>query len=207
MPHDQTEKLNREVRVRALGPVSEQSCVLILEELAGVRLLPIFASIPDGEAIARHVAGVAPPRPQTHDLLQKVVETLGWAVTKVLITEVKDGTFYAKIELSREGQSVTIDARPTDAVNVALRAHCPIFVVESVFSSGDSILKPIEESERARFKEDLDKLDLSKVFADLENKPAPLERGDRGTPADADDAALDAGSDASDPEDPEGLEA
>ncbi len=189
MPHDKTEMLNREVRVRALGPVSEQSCVLILEELAGVRLLPIFASIPDGEAIARHVAGVAPPRPQTHDLLQKVVETLGWAVTKVLITEVKDGTFYAKIELSREGQTVSIDARPTDAVNVALRAHCPIFVVESVFSSGDSILKPIEASERARFREDLEKLDLSKVFADLEKKPAPIERGDRPSRADdADDA-------------------
>ena len=178
MSHEKTEGFeNREVRVRALGPVSEQSCVLILEELGGVRLLPIFASIPDGEAIARQVAGVSPPRPQTHDLLQKVVETLGWVVSKVVITEVKESTFYARLELARNGETVSIDARPSDAVNVALRARCPIFVVESVFSLGDSILKPIEDSERAQFKADLDRLDLGKVFAELEGKRAPQEPG------------------------------
>ena len=168
---------NREVRVRGLGPVSPESCVLILEELAGSRLLPIFASLADGEAIARTVAGAPPPRPLTHDLLVATVQAVGWSVVRVVVSDVKEGAFYARIDLAREGVELSVDARPTDAVNVALRAGCPIFVAERVFNLGEAVLKPIDEAERRKFADDLEKLDLAQVFAELEKRPGPRESG------------------------------
>jgi bifunctional DNase/RNase len=171
--HDGPE--TREVRIRALGPITPESCVLLLEELAGSRVLPIFTSIGDGEAIARQVAGYEPPRPLTHDLLLRIVRAFGWTVARVVVTEVKDGTFYARIDFVRGNVECSIDARPTDAVNVALRAKAPIFVAERVFADGDAVLKPIEEDEVKKFREDLDSLDLGKVFEELEKRPAPRE--------------------------------
>src|SRR5271156_2921077 len=96
MSHDAPE--NKEVRVRALGPISAESCVLVLEELGGARLLPIFTSAPDGDAIARQVSGVATPRPLTHDLLLTIVKAFGASVKRVVISDVRDGTFYARID-------------------------------------------------------------------------------------------------------------
>lgn len=173
----QETSVNKEVRIRGLGPVTPESCVLILEELGGTRLLPIFASISDGEAIARKVAGFQPPRPLTHDLLVSTVESLGWSFVRVIVSDVKEGAFYARIVISREGAERSLDARPTDAINVALRAGCPIFVAEPVFSLGNSLRKPIGEDEKKKFAEDLENLDVAKMFAELESTPAPHEKG------------------------------
>jgi bifunctional DNase/RNase len=167
--------LEREVRVRALGPISPESCVLVLEELGGSRLLPIFTSLNDGEAIARQIAGYRPPRPLTHDLLVSTVQALGWTVVRVLVCDVKDGAFYARIFLARDGEELDLDSRPTDAVNVALRAGCPIYVAERVFAEGQSVLKPIDDDERKKFAEDLDRLDVGQIFAELEKNPGPVE--------------------------------
>jgi bifunctional DNase/RNase len=171
------ETTDREVRIRGLGPVAGDACVVVLEEVGGARLLPIFTALADGEAMARQLAGVEPPRPLTHELIVNIARAFGWSAARVVISDVKEGTFHARIDFEREGLERSVDARPSDAVNIALRARCPIFVAERVFAESDSVLKPIGDEEKKQFVQDLDRLDLDKVFQELAEKPAPREPG------------------------------
>src|SRR5579883_803999 len=165
-----------EFRIRGLQPVAPDGCLMVLEEVGGARLLPIHTGSYEAQALALEAAGVPRPRPLTHDLLVSVVAELGWAVKRVAVTEVKDGVFNARIVFEKDGAEKIVDARPSDALNVALRARCPIFVEQRVLD--DAPLKPIEKDELARFREQLEKVDPSKAFEELEGKPAPRERGE-----------------------------
>jgi len=168
--------LDKEVRVRGFGPAGD-GCVVVLEEIRGVRLLPIFTTLNDGEAMARKLAGFEPPRPLTHELILKIIEAFDWKPTRVVISDVKEGTFHARIDFGRDGAERSVDARPSDAVNVALRAKCPIYVAERVFVDGESVLKPIADDERKRFTDELEKLDSTAFLDELAKAPAPVERG------------------------------
>jgi bifunctional DNase/RNase len=107
--------------------------VIVLKEKHGERVLPIVIGVSEIGAIKLKVSGVVPPRPMTHDLLASVVSSLGARFEKVLIDKLVDGTFYAKLVLaSASGQDVSIDARPSDSIALAVRAKIPVFVDEDV---------------------------------------------------------------------------
>ncbi len=100
---------------------------IILKEIAGTRRLPIIIGQYEAQSIALELEGIKPPRPLTHDLLKEIIETFGYSVSHVLISELKDSTFYAKIKF--DSSSIEeIDARPSDAIALALKFSSPIYV-------------------------------------------------------------------------------
>jgi uncharacterized protein len=169
-----------EFKIRGVAPLSSEGCIVVLEEVEGARLLPIHTGPHEAHALALEASGTARARPLTHDLLLSILTTVGWTVQRIVVTEVKSDVFYARIFLEKEGEERSVDARPSDALNVALRAHCPIYVAQRVFDEAEAILKPIAADELARFKEQLEKVDPSAAFAELEGKPAPKEPGSEG---------------------------
>ena len=117
-----------ELEVASLGlDKASNTPVVILREVAGDRLLPIWIGPGEASAIAMELAGIKFSRPLTHDLLNTVVRSLGSELVRVLITRVVDNTYYASLMLQRNGETITIDSRPSDSVALALRASAPIF--------------------------------------------------------------------------------
>jgi len=143
------------VRMRIKGlmidPVSNMP-IIILKDPEGDAVLPIWVGIFEANAIATQLEKVVSPRPMTHDLLRDVIEGLKARVDRVVITELRDNTFFALIHLDRNGEPLAIDARPSDAMALALRAEVPIFVEEAVLarSSVDGEDREIDEPERLR---------------------------------------------------------
>lgn len=123
-----------EVVVSRLGlDASSQAFVVVLEEKGGTRALPIWIGRPEAESISAHLNGVKRERPMTHDLAQSIVNGLGGLLRRVQVTRVLEGTFFAELHFNRGGQAVVIDARPSDAIALALRLGAPIFVTEALF--------------------------------------------------------------------------
>lgn len=112
--------------------------IVILRELEGERILPIWIGQNEAHAIARVLANDKFPRPLTHDLLHLVIEGLKAKLTKVLIVDLRENTFFASVFLEREGSVLSIDARPSDSIAMALRAGCPIFVNETLLQEPPS---------------------------------------------------------------------
>ncbi len=142
-----------EMKIKGLmiDPVSNMP-IIILKDATGDAVLPIWVGIFEANAIAVRLEKIVSPRPMTHDLLRNVIEELRAQIHRIVITDLKDNTFFASIQLTCEGRDLTIDARPSDAMALALRADAPIFVEQSVLDksssadgSGDS-----EETERLR---------------------------------------------------------
>jgi bifunctional DNase/RNase len=129
-----------EVRVRGVT-VDPQgaSPIVLLQELRGDRLMPIWVGLSEARAIAMELEKVVPPRPMTHDLLKNILEGVNARVTSVVITALKENTFYAQIALAAGAAKVPIDARPSDAIALALRVNAPIFVAKAVFDSAPPI--------------------------------------------------------------------
>jgi uncharacterized protein len=113
--------------------------IVLLREAGGERFLPIWIGQPEAAAIALALQGVVTPRPMTHDLLKNILEGIKARVTSVVITALKDNTFYAQIALATGAANVPIDARPSDAIALALRVNAPIFVAKAVFDSAPPI--------------------------------------------------------------------
>jgi bifunctional DNase/RNase len=114
-----------------LDPVTNDP-IIILRDQEGQRVLPIWVGAAEANAIGLQIENVVPQRPLTHDLLRDVIHALDGAVDKVVVCDLKENTFYALVHLVVRGEPVTIDARPSDAIALALRARAPIFVEESV---------------------------------------------------------------------------
>jgi len=106
--------------------------VVMLSDPMGRRILPIWIGPLEASAIALEMEGVKPPRPMTHDLLKNILELLGAQVSMVLINDLQEGTFYAQIVLKVAEKNITVDARPSDAIALALRTKSRIFVEEKV---------------------------------------------------------------------------
>ena len=126
--------------------------VVILKEKASDRYLPIWIGPAEADAIAVKLQGVSVPRPLTHDLLSSVVETLGATLNCIVVTELKNDTFYAKLILNADSDQMEVDSRPSDALALAVRVEAPIFVEESVMDKAGIFLdketgKPIVEIE------------------------------------------------------------
>jgi hypothetical protein len=159
----------KEVRIYSLATTVNE-CILFLEELSGNRLLPIWIGINEGQAIAIRFSGIVLPRPLTHDLLFSAIKTLGFSVEKVVISDIKENTFYARIQVQKAGVVHALDSRPSDAIAVAVRAGCPIFVEDKVFARCQTLNKPISEDEVSKFKADLKNLKPEDIFKDLKGK-------------------------------------
>lgn len=131
-----------EVTVSRLGlDASSQAFVVVLEEKLGERVLPIWIGRPEAESIAAQLNGVKRERPMTHDLAQQIIVGLGGLLRRVQVTKVVDGTYHAELHFTRGGHPVVVDARPSDAIAIALRLEAPIFVSEALFSDEDDDAK------------------------------------------------------------------
>jgi bifunctional DNase/RNase len=153
----------KEVRICSLATTVNE-CIIMLEETTGNRVLPIWIGIAEGQAIAIRFSGIVLPRPLTHDLLLAAIQQLGFAVKKVVVSDIKENTFYARVHVGDGKRSETLDSRPSDAIAIAVRAGCPIFVDESVFERCQTLTKPITEDEVEKFKEDLKSLRPEDIF-------------------------------------------
>ncbi len=125
-----------EMKIRGLmmDPVTNMPIVLLKESDAET-VLPIWVGIYEANAIALEIEKVSTPRPMTHDLLRNLLVGLDATVLKVVVTELKDDTFYAVIWLDRGGEVISVDSRPSDAIALALRMDCPIYVEDEVLKS------------------------------------------------------------------------
>lgn len=128
-----------EVSVKSVLPdPSTESQIVLLEEESTSRTLPIWVGMMEGNAIRVAVEGTAPPRPLTHDLLQHILDRLHAAVKRVVVHDVRDNTFYAAIDLEVGGRDVTLDARPSDAIALALRVGIPIYARRELLAATES---------------------------------------------------------------------
>jgi bifunctional DNase/RNase len=109
--------------------------IIILRDKDGHHMLPIWMGVFEANAIALQIENVASPRPMTHDLLKNVIEDLNADIKKIVVHDLKDNTFYALLYLEVNGETVAIDARPSDAIALALRARAPIFIDKKVIEN------------------------------------------------------------------------
>ena len=130
--------------------------IVLLKERAGDRFLPIWIGAVEATSIAFALQGVVTARPMTHDLMRNLLEDLGVSVDRVVVTELRDGTFYAEIQMTQDGESFVTSSRPSDAIALAVRATVPIFADESVLEEAGIEIEDEEEDEVERFKEFLD---------------------------------------------------
>jgi bifunctional DNase/RNase len=139
--------------------------IVILKDKEGNRILPIWVGIFEANAIALQIENISTPRPMTHDLLKNVLGDLEANVQKIVVCELKDNTFYAMIYLDREGKLIGVDARPSDAIALALRTKSPIYVEESVVegAKGMDLAKETTDSQKLqKWLEGLNPEDLGK---------------------------------------------
>lgn len=120
------------------------SPVILLKETASQRALPIWIGLYEANAIATFLAGIKSPRPMTHDLMYSTLEATGYTIKSVVITELKDNTFYASIALSSDKSELEIDSRPSDAIALAVRAGASIYVSEDVIKQSAIDLSSLE---------------------------------------------------------------
>ena len=116
--------------------------IIILKDSTGEKALPIWVGIFEANAIALEIESISTPRPMTHDLLRNIVQGMKAEVKHILVNELKDNTFYAVISVDCNGDTLSIDSRPSDAIALALRVKAPIFVEEKVIEAAKSIEMP-----------------------------------------------------------------
>lgn len=147
-----------EIKGLILDPVSNTPIVILKKADENV-LLPIWIGVFEANAIAMELEGVQTPRPMTHDLMRSVIEALGGVVEGVLVHSLVENTFHATVALrTAEGRRVEVDARPSDAIALALRARAPIKVAEAVFQQAHALEVHEGASEEEKLKEWLDSL-------------------------------------------------
>jgi len=132
--------------------------IILLRDSGGERVLPIWVGAFEANAIALQIENVSTPRPMTHDLLNNVIQGLNASLEKVVVCEVKDSTFYALMHLRLPDGVVVVDARPSDAIALALRASAPIFVDEDVIEGAKSLDFKPEEADSVRLQKWLESL-------------------------------------------------
>ncbi|MGH9603413.1 MAG: bifunctional nuclease family protein [Terriglobales bacterium] len=155
-----------EMKIRGLmmDPVTNMP-IVILKDVSGDSVLPIWVGIYEANAIALEIEKVSTPRPMTHDLLKNVLMGLDTRVRKVVVNDLRDDTFFALIWLEREGRVISIDSRPSDALALALRLDCPIFVDDEVLKSSklaSAVSDKVSSEELRKWLENLNDEDLGR---------------------------------------------
>lgn len=136
--------IEMKVKGLTLDPLTNMP-IVILKDLGGQKALPIWVGIFEANAIAMKMENVPTPRPMTHDLIKNIIEGAKARVERVIVSDLKNNTFYASIELVMNGASLSIDSRPSDAIALALRMEAPIFVAEKVIEEARSIEIPEQQ--------------------------------------------------------------
>jgi hypothetical protein len=139
------------VGVRVELPANQP--IVLLKEKSGERFLPIWIGAFEATAIAFALQGIETARPMTHDLMKNIMDQLGITMNQVLISDLKEGTFYADISLSYDGKPFKIDARPSDAIALAVRTGVSIFSDEHVLNEASVFIETEEEDEIERFRD------------------------------------------------------
>ena len=155
-----------EMKIRGLmmDPVTNMP-IVVLKDLGGNAILPIWVGIYEANAIALEIEKVTTPRPMTHDLIKILLLGMNTSMRKVVVSDLKDDTFYAVIWLERDGQLMSVDSRPSDALALALRLDCPIFVDDSVLKSSkmaSTVTDRVNNEELRRWLENLNDEDLGR---------------------------------------------
>ena len=154
--------------------------VVILKEKKNDRYLPIWIGMFEANAIAMKIQGMAPERPITHDLMTTTFGQLGISVSRIVVTALSEEVFFARLHLRQDGREIDIDSRPSDAIALAVRFECPIYVASEVLDRA-GVIPEKDEEEAAEEKVDEDRL---AVFRDLVNSldlpDLPDEPGARG---------------------------
>ena len=156
-------EVEMKIRGLLLDPVTNTP-IVILKDSGSDTVLPIWVGVYEANAIALEIEKVSTPRPMTHDLIKNVLTGLDAHVHKVVVTELKDDTFYAVIWMEREGHVISIDSRPSDALALALRVDCPIFVEDEVLKTSKKASSSAEATseEMRKFLENLGDEDLGR---------------------------------------------
>ena len=155
-----------EMKIRGLmmDPVTNMP-IVILKDINGNALLPIWVGIYEANAIALEIEKVSTPRPMTHDLIKSLLLGLSTGIRKVVVNELRDDTFFALIWLERNGELISIDSRPSDALALALRLDCPIFVEDEVLKSSKltgAVSDKVNNEELRKWLENLNDEDLGR---------------------------------------------
>ena len=155
-----------EMKIRGLmmDPVTNMP-IVVLKDVNGTSILPIWVGIYEANAIALEIEKVATPRPMTHDLIKLLLLGMSCGVRKVVVSELKDDTFYAVIWVEKEGDLISVDSRPSDALALALRLDCPIYVDDSVLKSSKmaaAVTDKVNNEELRRWLENLNDEDLGR---------------------------------------------
>jgi len=153
-----------EMKIRGLmmDPVT-QTPIVILKDVSGGTILPIWVGMYEANAIALEIEKVSTPRPMTHDLMKTLLTGLQADVRKVVVSELRDDTFYAMIWLEKDGEMISVDSRPSDALALALRTDCPIYVEEQVIKTSkatSSVSDKVTNDELKKWLESLNNEDL-----------------------------------------------
>ncbi len=132
--------------------------IVLLRERDGERYLPIWIGAAEAAAIALSLQGVVTPRPMTHDLIKNILDDLTVQVSRIVVTELRESTFFATIELMREAATFEISSRPSDAIALAVRMAVPIFASEEVLEEASILIPGEEDEEVEKFREFLDNI-------------------------------------------------
>jgi hypothetical protein len=163
MTEPEPEEVLMEIRELVIDPRTNVP-IVILHDKASEVFLPIWIGVFEANAIAMRIENVQTPRPLTHDLLRSALETLGAQVHKVVISDLEDNTFFARIHVDHGGQAIELDSRPSDAIALALRAEVPIFVLRPVLEKAKAVnlATTSDEEKLKKWLEEADPEDLGK---------------------------------------------
>ena len=155
-----------EMKIRGLmmDPVT-QTPIVILKDLSGNSILPIWVGMYEANAIALEIEKVSTPRPMTHDLIKILLMGLDTGIKKVVVSELRDDTFYAVIWLEKDGELISVDSRPSDALALALRLDCPIYVDDQVLmtsKNSNTVSDKVTNEELRRWLESLNDEDMGR---------------------------------------------
>jgi bifunctional DNase/RNase len=167
------EKVQVDILGLSTSPSSAGAYALILKETNGKRKLPIIIGAFEAQSIALELEGMKPPRPLTHDLMKNIIDTFAVSLNEVCINELRDGTFYAKLSVEGLSETQEIDARPSDAIALAVRYGAPIFVGEEVLSEAGVMSDDDEEIEETAIKDEPE--ELKKPLSKLEQLQTSLK--------------------------------
>ena len=157
-------ELEMKIRGLMMDPVTNMP-IVILKDVSGNSVLPMWVGIYEANAIALEIEKVSTQRPMTHDLIKSLLLGLNTGIRKVVVNELKEDTFYALIWLERDGELISVDSRPSDALALALRLDCPIFVDDTVLKSSKltaSVSDKVNTDELRKWLEGLNDEDLGR---------------------------------------------
>lgn len=146
------------MKVRGVALDQQMNPVVLLVDQPETMALPIWIGQTEATAIAMELQGVRPPRPMTHDLLRSVLTELKVSVSRIVVTDVRDNTYFAEIHVASNGNALVIDSRPSDAIALALRMEAPIYVEEKVAAQAIQLKKSFDDVDMEEWRKFLDRV-------------------------------------------------